>query len=241
MAGCPLACAFCATGTLGFKRNLSSGEIVEQILLVEKELGYKITNIVFMGMGEPLMNYGNVVRAIDILTEERNKLLRRKKITLSTAGIPGKIIRLADEEKPVKLALSLHATTNGLRSKIMPLAEKNDLTTLMDSIEYYYRKTKLDITYEYILFDGLNDSDEDINRLAKIARRVPSRVNIIPFNDISFTAPVGIAAELHPAPREKMEYFASRLRQQGIPVILRDTFGGDIEAACGQLALSEGK
>lgn len=238
MAGCPVECAFCATGTMGLLRNLEPAEIVDQILMVEKETQKKVTNIVFMGMGEPLLNLKNVKSAILILTDENNSLISRKRITVSSVGFPSRIKELSETGIKVKLAISLHATTNGLRHKLIPFLKNIDINELMDSIEDYYRVTKIPITYEYIMFDGLNDTDEDAKRLIKIARRVPSKVNIIPFNDISFTNPSGFAAELKPTPRERIEEFAKVLKSERIPVIIRDTFGSDIEAACGQLALS---
>lgn len=241
MAGCSVGCAFCATGKIGFKKNLDIAEIIDQIFLVEDYLKTKLTNIVLMGMGEPLMNYNNVVASLDILTDPNYEIFTRKRITISTSGIAPRIKQLAKISRPVKLAISLHATSNGVRDKIMPINESFKLEMLMDSIEEYYKATKIPITYEYIIFDGLNDTDDDITRLTKIARRVPSRVNIIPFNDISFTNPTGFASELKPAKRDRMEYFASKLRENGVASIIRDTFGGDIEAACGQLALSEEK
>ncbi|MFP4370361.1 MAG: 23S rRNA (adenine(2503)-C(2))-methyltransferase RlmN [Candidatus Kapaibacterium sp.] len=241
MAGCPVGCAFCATGTLGFLRNLEAAEIIEQVIAVEKELGEKITNVVYMGMGEPLLNYKNVARSMELMTDPDSDLLSRRKVTLSTSGVAPRIKQLAKEPRPVKLAISLHATTNGTRRRIMPITESFDIRKLMDAVEEYYRNTKMQITYEYILFDGLNDTKDDAKRLAKIAKRVPSRVNIIPYNDISFTNPTGIAAELKRASKEKTYEFARQLKEQGAVVVLRDTFGGDIEAACGQLALSEGE
>lgn len=240
MAGCPADCAFCATGKLGFQRNLQTAEIVDQVLEVEKVLKKRISNIVFMGMGEPLLNFNNAIRAIDIFTDEHSKLFSRKRITLSTVGITKKIMQLAMVRNPVKLAISLHATTNGFRDKIIPLNEKTGIKDLMDAVEFYYRETKMPITYEYIPFEGLNDTDEDAKRLAKIGKRVPSRINLIPFNDISFTNPNGIAADLKPTPHSKIKEFAQKIRNHGAVVTVRDTFGSDIEAACGQLALSEG-
>lgn len=239
MAGCPVECAFCATGTLGKQRNLETAEIIEQLLFSEKELKGKITNIVFMGMGEPLLNYNNVIDSIKIFSYPKNKLLSRRKITLSTVGIAAKIKHLADTDYPVKLALSLHATTNGLREKLIPLMGEVSIQKILDSVEYYYRKTKLPVTYEYIMFDGLNDTTEDAKRLAKIVKRVPSKVNIIPYNDISFTNPVGFSASLKPTPIKRINEFASEIVKFGGKVTVRDTFGSDIEAACGQLALSE--
>lgn len=241
MAGCPVGCTFCATGTLGFKRNLSPAEMIDQVMLVEADLKVKINNVVIMGMGEPLLNYDSVVKAINIMTDEKSKLLSRKRITLSTSGIAPRIKMLADIEKPPKLAISLHATTNGVRNEIMPISKSFNLSKLMDAVEYYYRKTHIPITYEYILFDALNDTDEDIERLRKIALRVPSRINFIPYNDISFTNPQGLANNLKATPRERIEYIADKLRESGVAVIVRDTYGSDIEAACGQLALSEEK
>lgn len=239
MAGCPVECAFCATGTMGFIRNLETAEIIDQILFVEKDLGTKITNIVFMGMGEPLLNYNNVIKTINLLTLPQNKLLSRKRITLSTVGITAKIKHLADSTTPVKLAISLHATTNGFREKIIPMAKGVQLNDLMDAVEYYYRRTRMPITYEYIPFSGMNDTDEDAKRLARILKRVPSRVNIIPFNDISFTGVGGFSAKLKPTKMDRILEFGSLVRQFGGAVTIRDTFGTDIEAACGQLALAE--
>jgi len=239
MSGCSIGCAFCSTGKIGFKKNLEVSEIIDQIFLVEHFLKTKLTNIVIMGMGEPLLNYNNIVSALEILTDPIYELFPRKKITLSTSGIAPRIKQLAKSSRPVKLAISLHATNNQTRNKIMPINESFPLEILLDAIDEYYKITKLPITYEYIIFEGLNDTQEDIKRLTKIARRVPSRVNIIPFNDISFTKLDGIAKELKPASIESMQAFASALRQSGVPSIVRDTFGRDIEAACGQLALSE--
>lgn len=238
MAGCSVNCAFCATGKMGFKRNLEVAEIVDQIIEVERLLGTKLTNIVLMGMGEPLLNYNNTIKALEILTDPNYEMFSRRKITLSTSGIAPRIKQFAQSPRPVKLAISLHATNNRTRDLIMPINKSFNLDILMEAIEFYYKTTKIPIMYEYILFDGINDSIDDVKRLSKIARRVPSRVNIIPFNDISFTKPQGFAEKLKPASREKMELFARELRSMGVPVIVRDTFGGDIEGACGQLALS---
>lgn len=240
MAGCPVGCAFCATATLGLIRNLDTSEIIDQILFVENDLSIKISNIVFMGMGEPLLNYKNVINSIELLTLPENKLLSRKKITLSTVGITNKIKQLANSRSPVKLAISLHATTNGFREKIIPLAKSVKINDLMDSIEYYYRKTHLPITYEYIPFENFNDTFEDAKRLAKILKRVPSRVNLIPFNDISFTGVSGLSQTLKSSSKEKILEFGNQIKEFGGVVTIRDTFGTDIEAACGQLALNEG-
>jgi len=238
MAGCPVECSFCATGTLGFLRNLTPAEIIDQIILVEKELKAKVTNVVFMGMGEPLLNYNSVKKSIEIMADERADFFGRRKITLSTVGITAKIKQLATEKFAPKLALSLHATTNGFRNKIIPLSKQTTLKDTLEAVEFYYRNTGMPVTYEYIPFDGLNDTDEDAKRLAKILKRVPSRVNIIPYNDISFTNPTGFASDLKPTTKERILEFGNLVRQNGGRVTIRDTFGADIEAACGQLALA---
>ncbi len=239
MAGCPVECAFCATGTMGLIRNLETAEIIDQILLAQKELNCDITNIVFMGMGEPLLNYKNVVQSLEIMTSEWGLNLSRRKITLSTVGITNRVKQLHKIPKPVKLALSLHATTDDTRSKLIPIAANLKLTELLSAVEGYYRQTKIPVTYEYIPFDGFNDTEADAKRLAKILKRVPSRVNIIPFNDISFAMPKGFGKDLKATPKDKILHFGDMIRKNGGRVTIRDTFGQDIEAACGQLILSE--
>ncbi len=238
-SGCAFGCKFCATGQIGFKKHLSPGEIVDQVLLAERISGEEIDNIVFMGMGEPLHNYKNVVKAVRIMTDKLAPVINPKGITVSTVGVASKIMRLAEEELGVKLAVSLHATTNGLRQNLMPIAKKWDLTELGDAIEYFYRSTRIPITYEYIVFDNLNDSYEDAKRLAKFSRRVPSKVNLIPFNDISSVAPEGVLKELKPAQPDRIRTFAGYLRDMKVPVFVRYSAGADIDAACGQLALSQ--
>jgi len=234
--GCGLECAFCATGKLKLTRNLSSAEIVDQVLNVERDTGLKITNVVFMGMGEPLQNYDSVIKAVEILTNDIHTIVNRKRITVSTAGIVPKIIELAGLRHPVKLAVSLHATTNGVRDRLMPVNKKWKIEDLRQAIEHYYRKTKLPVTYEYILFKNLNDSVDDIRRLARFVRSVPSKVNIIPFHDISFVD--GGMAGLQPASLNEIEEFVRNLRDEGANAFLRTSSGFDIDAACGQLAFS---
>ena len=238
--GCPLDCKFCATATMRLKRNLTAGEIIEQFLQVEKASAMTITNIVYMGMGEPMLNYDEVFKSIEILTDPDNSMVAASRITVSTSGIPDAIRRMADEGQRIKLALSLHALTNGMRSELMPINRRYDLGTLMDAIEYYYRKTRQPVTYEYILFDGWNDSDEDVRRLARITRRVPSKVNVIPFHEIEFTNPTGISARLRATSPEKFNTFIAKLRDAGAQVMVRSSSGEDIDAACGQLAIKHG-
>jgi 23S rRNA (adenine2503-C2)-methyltransferase len=239
--GCALGCAFCATATLKLKRNLAPAEIVDQYMKAREICGTDITNIVFMGMGEPMLNYDNVMKAVDILTNPEIGLITAKHITLSTAGIVPGIIRMADEAKQIKLALSLHGTTQGQREAIMPIANKYSLKELGDALEYYYQKTRKPITFEYILFDGFNDSMEDVMRLAKITRRFPSKVNVIPFHTIEFTAPEGISASLKPAPESTFHAFIKALREEDVTVMIRSSSGLDIDAACGQLAYSHSR
>ena len=237
--GCALDCAFCATGKLKLTRNLSAAEIVDQVLNAEKHTGKKITNVVFMGMGEPLQNFENVVKAVEILSNNIVPVISSKRITLSTAGIVPKIMELADSSISVKLAVSLHATTNGLRDRLMPVNKKWNIQSLRHALEYYYKRTKIPVTYEYILFKGLNDSDEDVRRLAKFVRSIPSKINIIPFHDISFTG--SDTSWLIPASIDEINNFVERLRNEGANAFIRTSAGFDIDAACGQLAFSNKK
>lgn len=237
--GCALGCKFCATASLKFKRNLTAGEILAQVLYLQKHAEKKITNLVFMGMGEPMLNYDNVMKAVDIMTHPDADMLTPKRITLSTSGLIEGIKRMADENRPIKLAISLHALTDGLRTELMPINKKWNLRALGDAIEYYYRKTRRPVTYEYILFEGLNDTYQDAVRMAKMTRRVPSKVNVIPFHSIEFTDPTGISAQLKPSGRVGFEQFIGWLRSLDVTVMIRTSSGKDIHAACGQLALSQ--
>ncbi len=236
-AGCSLGCKFCATAALGLLRNLQAAEIIDQLLMAEKLSGKEISNIVFMGMGEPLLNYDNVIKAIDIISHEKAGVIGRKKITISTCGIVPKIRRLSEESRPVRLAISLNATTDEVRSKLMPINEKWNLQKLLAAAEDYYRKTRMPVTYEYIPFTGINCSEQDAKRLAKISKRVNSKVNLIPFNDISF-AGIDSEMKLEKLSDEGIKTFARQIKQHGGRVFVRDSFGSDIEAACGQLAVA---
>lgn len=236
--GCPLNCQFCATASLKLKRNLTAGEILDQFLTAQQYSDKPITNLVFMGMGEPMLNYDNVMKAVQIFTHDDAQLLGPRRITLSTSGLVEGITRMADEQSPIKLALSLHATTDGLRTELMPINKKYNLQALGNALEYYYRKTGSPVTYEYILFQGINDSDEDARRLQRITRRIPSKVNVIPFHPIDFTNPQGISASLKPTSPDAFQAFIKRLRELDVTVMIRSSSGKDIHAACGQLALS---
>jgi 23S rRNA (adenine2503-C2)-methyltransferase len=234
--GCPLDCAFCATGSMGFLRNLTAGEVVDQVLQVRRVTGKKVTNIVFMGMGEPLLNYDAVMTAAEIMSTGMNIAGRRT--TVSTAGRADRIRRLAGEGRNVKLAVSLHSAVDETRSMLMPINRKYSLSVLADALKEYYAKTRQRITFEVILFDGVNDTDREVDRLIAFARRVPSKLNIIPFHPITFTHPTGFAASLRPS--RNLEGIVERMRSAHLTVMVRSSAGEDIDAACGQLALSRG-
>ncbi len=236
--GCGMDCSFCATGKLGLTRNLEPAEIIDQMLITEEVTGEKITNIVYMGMGEPLQNFDNVMKAHLFFTGKDYLNMGVNRITVSTSGIIKNIDRLLRDNLKVKLALSLHATTQGVREKLMPIARKNRLKDLMNKLEEYYRAFRIPVTFEYIVFDGLNDSEEDIMRLKRFTGRFPSKINLIPFHDISFTGVSGFAAELKPAGRARLLWFADELHRNGVNTFLRTSSGEDIDAACGQLAFS---
>ncbi len=231
--GCPLDCAFCATASMGFSRNLSPGEIVGQVLRVSGETGRKVTNVVFMGMGEPLMNYENVMKAVEILLEGVGFAPRR--ITVSTAGWVDRIRQMADEKRTVKLAVSLHSAVNSTRMTLMPVTKKYSVRELSDAIEYYYRKTRRRVTLEQVFFDGVNDTSREVSELIRFARRASCKINVIPFHSIESTGPSGLSASLRPSPR--VTEIVERLRKEKIPVFVRSSAGEDIDAACGQLAV----
>jgi 23S rRNA (adenine2503-C2)-methyltransferase len=237
--GCPLDCVFCATATMGFFRNLTAGEIVDQVMAAGKVAGRKITNLVYMGMGEPLLNYDEVMKSAEIVSNGLK--IAAKRITVSTAGwVPG-IRRMADEKRRVKLAISLHTLDEGARAELMPVSGKYPLAELLDSAEYYYARTKRRITFEYILFRGWNDSDADVRRLSALMKRIPGKVNIIPFHSIAFSippgTPAGLQTALRPATAAGIDAFARKLRSEHVTTFVRSSAGEDINAACGQLAV----
>jgi 23S rRNA (adenine2503-C2)-methyltransferase len=239
--GCPLDCKFCATGSMGFKRNLTTGEIVDQVLQVQRRSSRRITNLVYMGMGEPMLNYENVMKSVEIITDDSSINIGTRHITISTAGYADKIRQMADEHQRVKLALSLHSLDNDKRAMLMPITKKFGVNELIEALDYYYRKTRHRPTFEYILFEGFNDSEADIRRFVQLSKRIPCKVNIIPFHSIEFTHPTGFAASLKPTPKIRVDEFAERLRKADITVMIRSSSGEDIEAACGQLAVSENR
>jgi 23S rRNA (adenine2503-C2)-methyltransferase len=234
--GCPLDCKFCATGTMGYTRNLTVGEIIDQVLQAQSFSKKPITNIVYMGMGEPMLNYDNVMASVDILSKGIGISPRR--ITISTAGYVDQIRRMADEGRKPKLALSLHSLDNTARLKLMPITKKHTVEELLDALEYYFKKTKKSVMLEYILFEDINDSDSDVQKIVKASRRFQCRVNLIPFHPINFVhSDKSSVHGLRPASRERILRFSEKLRQSNVPVFIRDSAGEDIEAACGQLAV----
>ncbi|MCX6149120.1 MAG: 23S rRNA (adenine(2503)-C(2))-methyltransferase RlmN [Ignavibacteriales bacterium] len=236
--GCPLDCKFCATGLMGYKRNLTVGEIVDQYFLSAKNIGKQnITNIVFMGMGEPLLNYNNTIKSLSIFTDELTKGISRNRITISTAGIAPKIIELADSKLRVKLALSLHSCFEDTRSTIMPINKKYSLKENLNALKYYTKKTKTRATFEYTMLKGINDNQDDIKALTKLCNEIPSKINVIPFNSIAHMSPAGISSTLEPTSNDKIFEFVQKLRNNNITVMIRQTQGDDIAAACGQLAI----
>lgn len=234
--GCSLTCAFCATGRMGRKRNLSAGEIFDQVVGVNRQslasFGKPLTNVVYMGMGEPLLTYASTMQSIERLTTPAPDGLGMgaRRITVSTAGIAKMIRKLADDGYRSNLALSLHAADDVKRNEIMPINESNHLETLMESLEYFYFKTRGRISYEYITFDGFNDSLEDAAKLVQLCRRkFPVRVNIIEYNPIEGLSFVK-------SDENRLNDFAAYLAREGVTVTVRRSRGKDIDAACGQLA-----
>lgn len=235
--GCALGCSFCATGQMGFLENLTSGDIFDQVWLAGQEslkrYGMALSNIVFMGMGEPLLNYTAVQDAIDKITSEDGLGMGARRITVSTVGLSKQIRRLADEDFKSNLAVSLHAPIDEKRSSIMPVNrnERTDLTSLVQAIEYYCRKTGRAVTYEYCMFHGFNDTLEDANALADIVERAPSKVNLIMYNPVD-----GLGFSR--SDERDLNAFIARLVERRVTVTVRRSRGQDIAAACGQLAVT---
>jgi len=232
--GCSLSCKFCATGYMERQRNLEFDEIYDEVMLInnqcEKTCGKKLSNIVFMGMGEPLLNYKNVLKAIERISSPDGLAMSPRRITVSTAGVSKMIRQLGDDKVKFKLALSLHAANDMKRNEIMPINESNNIKSLIDSLNYFYRQTKNEITIEYILFNSFNDSLKDADELIRICRQVPADlVNVIEYNPIEF-------AEFSKPSDEKIEAFMKHLEKNKVNARLRRSRGRDIDAACGQLA-----
>lgn len=232
--GCSLSCKFCATGFMDRKRNLDFDEIVDEVTLLnelsQKHYNKNLTNIVFMGMGEPLLNYKNMMKAIERICSKDGLAMSPKRITVSTAGVAKMIKQLGDDKVRFKLAVSLHAATDRKRNEIMPINETNNLNALVEALNYFYQATGNEITFEYILFKNFNDSLQDAEDLMKIYRKVPADlINIIEYNPID-------QARFEKPDEAKVEEFMNFLTENRVNVRLRRSRGKDIDAACGQLA-----
>jgi 23S rRNA (adenine2503-C2)-methyltransferase len=234
--GCSLDCNFCATARLKRMRNLEPGEIYDQVIAIDKEsrlyYNHPLSNIVFMGMGEPLMNYNNVMKAIEMITSNEGLGMSPKRITVSTSGIPKMIKKMADDDVKFKLAVSLHSAIDEIRSRIMPFSESFPLAELREALEYWYRKTKSKISFEYVVWKGINDNKESVDALVKFCKCVPCKVNLIEYNPID-------DGEFQQASEEAINAYIKALEATNIVVKVRRSRGKDIDAACGQLANKE--
>ena len=234
--GCSLDCNFCATARLKRMRNLEPAEIYDQVIAIDKEsrlyYNHPLSNIVFMGMGEPLMNYNNVLKAIEMITSPEGLGMSPKRIMVSTSGIPKMIKKLADDEVKFKLAVSLHSAIDATRARIMPFSANFPLVELREALEYWYRKTKSKISYEYVVWKGINDDQVSVDALVKFCKYVPCKVNLIEYNPID-------DGEFQQASEEAVGAYVKALQTIGVVVKVRRSRGKDIDAACGQLANKE--
>ena len=231
--GCSLNCSFCATARLKKMRNLNPDEIYDQVVSIDKQSrfykNHKLSNIVFMGMGEPLLNYNNVIEAIEKITMDEGLGMSPRRITLSTVGLPKMIKKLADDDVKFNLAVSLHSAIDEVRSKMMPINEKSNLSELLESLQYWYAKTKKRITFEYVVWKNINDKQKDIEALVNYCKKIPAKVNLIEYNAID-------DSEFQQADPKAIEYYVRELEKNNIIVNVRKSRGKDIDAACGQLA-----
>ena len=231
--GCSLDCEFCATSKLSRMRNLESYEIFDQIILLNEQsienYSLPISNIVFMGMGEPLLNYNNVINSINLITGKEGIEISNKKITLSTSGISKMIHKMADDNVKFNLAISLHSAIESTRNEIMPFSKSFPLIQLIKSLEYWYKKTKRKVTFEYLIWKGINDNFEHINALVKICKRIPSKVNLIEYNSID-------DPRFSKADELWVNNYLNILKENKVSASIRRSRGKDIQAACGQLA-----
>ena len=234
--GCSLDCRFCATARIKRMRNLNPDEIYDQVVVIDRQsrlyFDRPLSNIVFMGMGEPLMNYNNVLKAIEMITSPEGLGMASRRITLSTSGVPKLIRKMADDGVKFNLAVSLHSAIDEKRTGIMPFNERFGLEYLRKSLEYWYDKTRKRVTFEYVVWEGINDKEEDIEALIQFSRKIPSKVNLITYNSIG-------DPEFRQAPDSVIEKYTSMLEAAGITVTVRRSRGSDIDAACGQLANKE--
>ena len=228
-AGCNVGCDFCATASMGLLRNLTAGEIVDQLLLVRDQRNEPVTNVVFMGMGEPLLNYREVLQAADIFHHQKGLGIGASKITLSTAGVVPKIEQLAKENRPYRLAVSLNAATDEIRSRIMPINDTWPIARLLDASRLYANRPKRTVTFEYVLLEGVNDSLADARALVKLVQGIHCKVNLIPYNDIG--------GDYRRPAEEVIDAFFREVAGASFPVMIRWSNGSDIGAGCGQLAV----
>jgi 23S rRNA (adenine2503-C2)-methyltransferase len=231
--GCSLACKFCATARLKRMRNLNADEIYDQVVAIQQQcetfFGRPLTNIVFMGMGEPLLNYSNVMTAIDKITSPQGLNMASKRLTVSTVGLAKMIVKMADDGVKFNLAVSLHSALNHVRSSIMPINDTNSLEELGEALKYWYSKTKRKVTYEYVVWRGINDTLEHAEALLKFSKIVPCKVNLIEYNPID-------DGEFQQASVESLNMYMDLLERHGVTTRIRKSRGKDIDAACGQLA-----
>jgi 23S rRNA (adenine2503-C2)-methyltransferase len=231
--GCSLDCRFCATSRLKRMRNLNPDEIYDQVVAIDNEsrlyFDRPLSNIVFMGMGEPLMNYNNVLKAIDKITSKDGLGMSPRRIIVSTSGVPKMIRKMADEEVKFKLAVSLHSAIDEIRTSIMPFNATFPLKDLREALVYWYEKTKSQITYEYVVWEGINDTQKDVDALVDFCRFAPSKINLIEYNPID-------DGEFQQASNKAIEMYVNTLERNRIVVTVRRSRGKDIDAACGQLA-----
>ena len=231
--GCSLACKFCATARLKRMRNLNADEIYDQVVAIKQQselfFGRPLTNIVFMGMGEPLLNYANVIQAIEKITSQKGLNMASRRLTVSTVGIAKMIIKMADDGVKFNLAVSLHSALNHVRSSIMPINDTNSLEELGDALKYWYNKTKRKVTYEYVVWRGINDTEEHAQALLKFCKIIPCKVNLIEYNPID-------DGEFQQASEKSLNMYMDLLERNGITTRIRKSRGKDIDAACGQLA-----
>lgn len=231
--GCSLNCKFCATARLKRMRNLNPDEIYDQVVAIKQQselfFGRPLTNIVFMGMGEPLLNYANVIAAIEKITSQQGLNMASKRLTLSTVGIAKMIMKMADDGVKFNLAVSLHSALNNVRSSIMPINETNSLEELAEALKYWYKKTKRKVTYEYVVWKGINDTEEHAKALLKFGKIIPCKVNLIEYNPID-------DGEFQQASDKALAMYMDLLEKNGITTRIRKSRGKDIDAACGQLA-----
>jgi 23S rRNA (adenine2503-C2)-methyltransferase len=231
--GCSLDCKFCATARLKRMRNLNPDEIYDQVVAIKEQselyFGRPLTNIVFMGMGEPLLNYTNVMAAIEKITSQQGLNMASKRLTVSTVGIAKMIVKMADDGVKFNLAVSLHSALNHVRSAIMPINESNSLEELAEALKYWYAKTKRKVTYEYVVWKGINDTEEHAHALLKFGKIVPCKVNLIEYNPID-------DGEFQQASEKALHMYMDLLEKNGITTRIRKSRGKDIDAACGQLA-----